>query len=315
MNILPKKRWHVRTKENIARVRRDEAKAEEEEREKQRRIKLADQEARMSLLRQMAVDKLTDEQKTQLGKFQEFQRPAESEASTSNSHVNFFEELESGESGTTNGNAEREKEKKKEQEEYEKKIGLLTYLGQDTNELTGQKAWWEKVDRGNEDSEKSKDKFKDLLDPLNSVRKYLGTEGVKSVVTKKSSKSSSSPKKKHKKEKKSKKSKKSSKKSKKSKRHKTKSSSEQSDDSEKEDLERIRKQQKLEKLRQERLKREMKEREKANHVLYGTPMSSLSETAKKTDQSEDKRKYNSQFNPHLAKQNKLDAKEKYWLQQ
>ena len=129
----------MRTKENIARVRRDEAKAEEEEREKVRRVKLADQEARMTLLRKMAVDKLTDEQKTQLGKFQEFQTPKTSDKSEPSqlTHVNFFEELEAGESGTSQGNADREKEKKQEQEEYEKKIGLLTYLGQDTNELTG----------------------------------------------------------------------------------------------------------------------------------------------------------------------------------
>ena len=59
-----------------------------------------------------------------------------------------FADLEAGEDignkGNT-GNKEREEEKKKEQEEYEKSVGYLTYLGQDTNELTGDKSWWQRI--------------------------------------------------------------------------------------------------------------------------------------------------------------------------
>ena len=160
-------------------------------------------------------------------------------------------------------------------------MGILVGLGQDTNELTGEKSWWEKIpsDRNNkatdsENLDSKQDKFKDLVDPLNTVRRYLGTEGVQSIIKKsrkeeeKSLKLCENKKKKdkykhkekhkhkdkHKKKKKKRYSNSSSDESEKrrkstKKKRKRYSSSSSAEDSRESELEKIKKQQKLEKLR------------------------------------------------------------------
>ena len=50
MNILPQKRWHVRRKENVEKVRREEAEAENKRLEQERRHSQAEIEALRSKL-------------------------------------------------------------------------------------------------------------------------------------------------------------------------------------------------------------------------------------------------------------------------
>lgn len=245
-------------------------------------------------------------------------------------HVNFFTDLESGKYVSTKVNAEHVKEKKDEQEKYEKQIGYLTYLGQDTNEATGKRDWYDVVpdrrakvdDQGNLIEVNIKSKL--LLDPMKIMEKYLGpsipctprvkTEELKvlknyepiidkslkahSRKRKRSSSPSELSPKKHKKSKKKK-----HKKEKKSKKSKRTSSSESEDEEV-----RLLQRQKLEKLRAERLQRERIEKEKADKVLArlrGDPeIDQKEKAAKEAAQARTvKQKYNSQFNPEIARQN------------
>ncbi|XP_018326408.1 leukocyte receptor cluster member 1 homolog [Agrilus planipennis] len=309
MNILPKKRWHVRTKENIARVRRDEANAAEEEKKKQERLKIAEREARTELLRLKAKTNLKSEDFIPISKNVEI-------CNEETGHINFFKEAEEGRAESNEINKEHEKEKKEEQEKYEKQIGYLTYLGQDTNEALKKRSWYDILpDRESKDSSEVNMKSKTLEDPLNIMKKYLEkpkaddknkvhdiqylsllstmiqnstSKSIHSVKERKRHRSSSNSsntthKKKTKKHKKGRR------------KHHSHSTSEDSIDDEEKEI----KKQKLEQLRIERLKRETEERKKAEELL--NKLSGKDKTVENNLQP--KQKYNSQYNPYIAKQN------------
>ena len=227
---------------------------------------------------------------------------------TPSGHVNFFAHLEDGQQAEGVANKEHEEEKKKEQEDYEKQIGLLTYLGQGSREATGESAWYEKPSllktlqsQSSEDINHKAEKAKSMFDPLRVIRHYIGqpepTSKKKPSVTLGPSTSSSlvSPATKDEEER-NKKRKRKSKKDKKSKKNKKKSSkrrhaSSDSDDSSKrrskkprvetssssssEEDEDEEKKKRLQELRAKRLQREKAERAKTNKLLaavHGIPV-------------------------------------------
>nr|XP_057940232.1 leukocyte receptor cluster member 1 [Doryrhamphus excisus] len=191
MNILPKKSWHVRNKDNVARVRRDEAQAAEEEREAKRRVDRAEQEARTEFLRRKARAAIQSEGGSRDDKVEEPSGPLE--------HLNLFPLEDS----TEKGNQEYLKEKKEEQEKQERAIGLLVSLGpQPGTEVT---PWYMKTGLEKEEEKKAKEKektkeiseeererkdrrLKDSLDPLKDMKEALGGTSLKAHKSKKKDK-------------------------------------------------------------------------------------------------------------------------------
>ncbi|XP_017779891.1 PREDICTED: leukocyte receptor cluster member 1 homolog [Nicrophorus vespilloides] len=336
MNILPKKRWHVRTKDNIARVRRDEAKAAEEEKEKQDRIKLAEREARTQLLRAKARANLPaasfiplDLNDTTIPAAPTTQTDGAETAAAPSGHVNFFQDLEEGTAEYKAVNKEHEKEKKEEQEKYEKQIGYLTYLGQDTNEALGKTSWYNELpNRKSIDANEAEVnlKHKQLYDPLEKMKKLLSLPISKPVepkdgldpgflkslmqqrpppvVSRKRERSESDEEEKVKKRKKHKKKHKKEKSKKKSKKRKRERSSSREYTSEDE----IEKKRKLEELRSQRLKREAEERRKSESLLAKLRGDKVPVEVETIPKSAVKQKYNSQFCPEIAKQNHSTGK-------
>ncbi|XP_077576868.1 leukocyte receptor cluster member 1 [Stigmatopora nigra] len=197
MNILPKKSWHVRNKDNVAKVRKDEAKAAEEEREAKRRVERAEQEARTEFLRRKARAALSaDGNGNGDLKVEEVNGAWE--------HLNLFPLEESVEK---KDNEEYVKEKKEEQEKQERAIGLLVSLGpQPGSEAT---PWYMKTGPETEEERKEREKrneqqrhankkelseeerekkdrrLKDSLDPLKEMKKVMGETTIKPHKSKK----------------------------------------------------------------------------------------------------------------------------------
>ncbi|XP_048374372.1 leukocyte receptor cluster member 1 [Sphaerodactylus townsendi] len=162
MNILPKKSWHVRNKDNVARVRRDEAEAEAQRQSREARVLLAEQEARTDYLRKKARLSAPGKNSSSLDLLGSEGPPQ---------HINFFQELQEG------GNKEHEEEKRQEKERREKALGILTYLGQSAAEAQTSRPWYQEPPERSKDEKpqgNSKDvKLKGRLDPLVEMEKHL----------------------------------------------------------------------------------------------------------------------------------------------
>ncbi|KAG9481576.1 hypothetical protein GDO78_010688 [Eleutherodactylus coqui] len=261
MNILPKKSWHVRNKDNVARVRKDEAQAAEEERQRRKRAELAEQEARTDFLRKKSRLSLPEASTD---------GSAVVELHQESGHINFFQGVEEGK-GSTCGNKEYEEEKRKEKERQEKALGILTYLGQSSAEAQTCRPWYQEVParcQKEKDETTKDDKLKRKLDPMGEMEKYLHQKtGQK-------------------------------------KRHSDKK--EQKKVKEKGNDKNGPPKPSIEQLRRERLKREAAERARAEALLSGRK----NQPTQEQEMDDRKRRYNSQFNPQLARKPKV--REEQW---
>ncbi|XP_063054214.1 leukocyte receptor cluster member 1 [Engraulis encrasicolus] len=276
MNILPKKSWHVRNKDNVAKVRRDEAQAAEEERQIQKRIERAEQEARTQFLRNKSRAALEES-----GVASEEITPGGEGGRADLELLNLFP-LE--DAASKKGNEEYLKEKKEEKEKQERAIGLLVSLGpqpgteapwylksrsereqqkeeekkKEKKDNGKEKDRWKRRSYTQEEKEKKDKRLKDSMDPLADMKKALAKKGHKDKKSKK-----------------------------KEKRHREEGSSAGPSS--------------IEKLRAERLQREAEEKRRAKALLDQRSGGGAKEKQPERVVMERDRPYNSAYFPELAR--------------
>ncbi|KAK0094190.1 hypothetical protein PV326_011608 [Microctonus aethiopoides] len=298
MNILPKKRWHVRTRENIARVRKDEAAAAEEEKIRKARAQKAETEARIDLLRSKRREKYD-------GRNEILQNDKINVETDKLEHVNFFAELEDGKIDHHKPNVEHEAEKKAEKEKYEQQIGYLTYLGQNINSATNSTSWYDELPRRLIDKEPKKEiqeSKKIIDDPMTDIRRYISIMKSSDSTKPRTNEATTNSRKRkfesddsHDEMRKSKKQKREDRKSKKHKSSKHKhSQSHETHNSPNANID---------KLRNERLLREKKEKLRTEALLAKLRGDPIPVIKKEEPKVIVRQKYNSQFCPEIARQN------------
>lgn len=276
---------------------------------------------------------------------QDDSEPGQNNAFPADQHIDLFADFK--EKITTA--KPMDEEKRKEQEKYEKQIGYLTYLGQDTHEALGTRSWYDQAPKRSQKEDEDVEvsfKAKQRLDPMRIFAQHtehhakLVKSQEKASLTKPATVTSPaepptitkslkytplmppsvrrnrdesdedrSPKRKKKKKHKDKdrhsKDEKKKKKSKRKKEGRERSrSSQRGSDTRKQESD------SLALLREKRLRREAEEKLRVYELLHGKPTPSTTSSQPTEAKAPEaapvpyvKQKYNSQFNPVLAKQN------------
>ncbi|KAM7334087.1 hypothetical protein ACRRTK_007407 [Alexandromys fortis] len=131
---------------------------------RERRVLLAQQEARTEFLRKKA------RRQNSLPELE-----AADAGVPSSGPMDLFKELLEEGKGVPRGNKEHEEEKRQEKERQEKALGILTYLGQSAAEAQTQPPWYQlPPGKGGCPPGPSPDeKIKNRLDPLREMQKHL----------------------------------------------------------------------------------------------------------------------------------------------